>query len=131
MPLTNTIILPAGDAGLSKSRLTDLLKKNDILTVLIFGKDVSAENAVEKADVRANGTVSGIARKVAWMQDPGLLSFLKTLIADGPENTVDSIDTGIHIGIAISMDHKLMDVIPKNPDPDYIRMELAFINAGT
>lgn len=131
MQLNNTIILPAGNPISAKILLTSLFAKDDILTVVVFGNDSLAAKAVEEADVRAEGNVAGIVRKVVWMQDPGLLPFIGTLINDGPTFLVNSINIHSHIGIAISMNHNLLDVIPRNPEPDYIRMELAFINAGT
>lgn len=130
MDLRNTIILSANNSG-SSNELTALLKKNDILTIVIFGNDSLAENIVEMADIRAEAIISGITRKVVWMQAPGLLPLLKTLIADGPDFDIDSINTNSNIGIAISMDNKLMDIIARDPEPDFIRMELAYINAGT
>lgn len=130
MQLNNTIILPAGNQNSAKSLLSSLLAKDDILTVVVFGNDSLAAKVVEEADIRAEGNVAGIARKVAWMQDPGLIPFLNTLINDGPSFEVSNIDTNSQIGIALSMNNILMDVIPRNPEPDYIRMELAFINSG-
>lgn len=131
MQLNNTIILPAENPNSAKSLLSSHMAKTDILTVVIFGKDSLAEKTVEMADIRADGTVADIGRKVVWMMNTGMLPFLKSLISDGPDFKIESIDTDKHIGIALSMDKILLDVIPKDPEPDFIRMELAFINAGT
>lgn len=131
MQLNNTTILTAGNPDSAKSLLKSHFAMNDILTVVVFGNGSLANKVVEQADIRAEGTIAGISRKVVWMQDPGLLSFLGTLINDGKSFTIESIDTNKHIGISISKDKYLMDIIPGNPEPDYIRIELAFINAGT
>ncbi len=130
MPLNNTIILPAGNQNSAQSILASFLVKDDILTVVVFGNDSLAAKVVEETDIRAEGNAAGIARKVVWMQDPDLIPFLNTLINDGPSFEISNIDANSHIGIALSMNHILMDVIPRNPEPDYIRMEMAFINSG-
>jgi hypothetical protein len=130
MKLDNTIILPEGNTDLSQRLLISLIEREDVVTVIIFGKDAKAEDAVQKADVRASSSPAGIERKVAWMQDTGLIDFFKTLIKQGAGGKPGDISLQKHIGVAISMTDILMDLIPINPAPDFIRMELAFINAS-
>lgn len=131
MELNNTIILPGDNPELSKKLLVSLVQKEDVVTIIIFGRDQKAQNAVQKADTRANAVVSGIRRKVAWMQDSGMIEFLKTLIKSGSEFNPTDISPNTHIGIAISMTDILNDLIPNDPSPDFIRMELAFIKASS
>ena len=133
MKLNNTIILPGDNIELSKSLLISLIKGQDVLTIVIFGSDQKSQDAVLKADIRADAIVSGIKRKVAWMQnqDDIMLKYLISLIEDGPKFKSSNITFKDHIGISISMTDKLMFIIPKNPEPDFIRMEKAFIKAGT
>lgn len=131
MALENTTILKAGEQDAAKDKLQLILQKADVLKVFIFGNDQSASDAAEKADVRAGAVVSGIGRIVVWMQDTGQVPLFKMLIKDGPDIPADTIDVNKHIGISLSLNNLLMDLILKNPEPDYIRMELAFINAGT
>ena len=131
MELKNTITLKPDEPEKSKDQLRSLLTKTDLLKVIIFGMGKSSLNGVETADVRAGAVISGIGRKAVWMQDTNLLTFLKTVIKDGPELAVPDIDLTIHIGISLSLDNQLMDLIPEIPEPDYIRMELAYLNAGT
>ena len=131
MELNNTIILPGDNPELSKRLLTSLIQKEDVVSIIIFGRDARAEDAVQKADVRAGGTVAGIERKVAWMQDTGLMDFLKTIIRQGQGGNPNDINILKHIGIAISMTDILMDLIAISPPPDFIRMELAFMTAST
>jgi len=130
MELNNTIILPCDNDDLSKRLLTSLVQMEDVITVIIFGRDANAEDAVKKADVRGGAVVAGFERKIAWMQNTALLIFLSTLIKEGEGGRPDSINIQEHIGIAISLTDKLMDKIPLNPSPDFIRMELAFITAS-
>lgn len=130
MELNNTIILPGDNTDLSKKLLTSLIQKEDVVAVIIFGRDAKAEDAVQKADVRASAIVSGITRKVAWMQDVTLLNFLQSLLQDGSAKPSD-INIGKHIGVAISMTDSIKDLIPINPAPDFIRMEIAFMTAST
>ena len=131
MELNNTIILPGDNLELSKKLLNSLIQKEDVVTVIIFGKDAKAEAAIQKADVRASAIVSGIERKVAWMQDTGMLAYLKTLIKASADFNPNNIDLIQHIGVAVSMTDILMDIIEINPVPDFIRMELAFVIAST
>ncbi len=130
MELKSTIILSVDNRGASQE-LTELLQKYDSLVIVIFGNDSLSESAIEMADIRAEGIVSGIVRKVVWMQDLALLPSLMALITDNADLYSDRIDPNYHIGIAISMENKLMDIIERDPEPDFIRMELAYINAGT
>ena len=131
MQLNNTIILPGDNPELSAKLLRSLIEKQDVVTVVIFGRDAVAESAVQVADVRASALVAGIVRKVAWMQDTTMLGFLKTLITAGPGGDPNTVNTNDHIGIALSMTDVLMYIIPKTPAVDYIRMERAFIKAST
>jgi hypothetical protein len=131
MQLNNTIILPGDNPELSERLLRSLIEKQDVVTVIIFGRDAVSEDAVQKADLRASAVVAGVIRKVAWMQDTAMLGLLKTLITAGAGGDPNTISTDIHIGIAISMTDVLMAVIPKTPTVDYIRMERAFIKAST
>jgi len=130
MELNNTIILPGNNPELSKRLLISLIQKEDVVTVIIFGSDEKAEDAVQKADARASAVVAGIVRKVAWIQDVSLVDFLKKIINNGEGGNPDDINTDIHIGIAISMTDVIMFLIPIIPTPDYIRMERAFIKAS-
>lgn len=131
MELNNTIILPGDNDTLSKQLLTSLIQKEDVVTVIIFGSDAKAEDAVQKADFRAGQVISGISRKVAWMQNPSLLTFLKTIIAPSSAPDPSGIDLTQYIGISISMTAILKDVIPIDPVPDFMRMEIAFLQAST
>lgn len=129
MNLINTLIL-AEDNQESRDKLTGLFQRNDILVLIIFGNDPSVNDIVGKADVIASQVIAGISRKVVWMQDLAMLSFLKKLITDGTAVKIDMIDPTIHVGLSISPDHILSFLIPKNPVPDNIRINLAFLNAG-
>lgn len=131
MELNNTIILPGDNAELSQKLLMSLIQKEDVITVVIFGRDQQAEAAVQKADIRASAIVSGISRKVAWMQDVSLLGYLKTITKQSSKYKPDDINIGKHLGVAISMTDTIKDLIPLNPAPDFIRFEMAFMEAGT
>jgi hypothetical protein len=131
MLLNNTIILPGDNPGLSQKLLKALIDKQDILPVVIFGKDAAAEDAVQIADHCAGSPPAGITRKVAWMQDVTMLDYLKTLIKAGAGGQPGAINTDDHIGVAISLSDVLMSVIPKTPPVDFVTMEMAFIEAGT
>ena len=131
MELNNTIILPGDNDELSKKLLTSLIQKEDVVTVIIFGRDDKSADAIQKADLRAGATVSGISRKVAWMQNILLLDFLKTIIKPSEALNLSSIDLTKHIGISVSMTDLLKDIIPIEPAPDFMRMEIAFMQAST
>lgn len=130
MKLDHTIILPVDDFELSKSLLESLIQKEDVITLVIFGKDAKAEDAVQKADVRASASPGGISRKVAWMRDTSMLDFLKSLIKEDTGGAPDDINLSKHIGVSISMIDGLRFLIPINPAPNFIKMELAFIKAS-
>lgn len=130
MRLDNTIILPGDNIELSKRLLISLIEKEDVVTIIIFGTNEGSEKAVQKADLRASGVMSGIKRKVAWMQDVELISFLNTLIKSGSGGNPTDIDTQHHIGVSISMTDVLKDIISINPEPDFIRIEQSFIKAS-
>jgi hypothetical protein len=130
MILNNTIILPGDNPELSKKLLSSLIQKSDVLAIIIFGKDDASEAAVKKADVRAGAIVAGISRKVVWMQDTSIITYLKTIITAGEGGDPESINPNTHIGISISMTDILTWKIQRTPVPDYIKMEQAFIKAG-
>lgn len=130
MVLNKTIILPGDNFELSKRLMTSILIEEDVVAIVIFGKDAKAEDAVKKADLRAAKTVAGIERKVMWMQDAAQLSFLKTLINDSDTLSVENIDLKKHIGIAISLTDILRDLLPIKPAPDFLKMEASFIKAS-
>lgn len=129
MNLINTIIL-AEDNQESRDKLTSLHQTDDFLVVVIFRKGPLVEKAVQAADIVAREIIAGISRKVVWMKDIAMLPFLMTLIADGPQFSTRQINADSHIGISLSMDHVLMDIIDRNPEANALRMEIAFINAG-
>ncbi len=131
MLLNNTVILPGDNAELSQKLLKALIEKQDLVTVIIFGRDAASEDAVQKADHCADSPPAGITRKVAWMQDAGMLDFLKTLIQAGNGGSPNDINPDEHIGVAISMTDVLMYIIPKVPPVDFVIMEFAFIEAST
>ncbi|MEO5571939.1 MAG: hypothetical protein ABIT08_16275 [Bacteroidia bacterium] len=130
MKLDNTIILPGDNPDLSKQLLTSLIQKEDVVSIIIFGRDLKAEDAVQKADVRASASPGGIARKVAWMQDLGMLGFLKTLIKADFGGSPGDIDLSEHIGISISMTDGLRSLILMHPAPNVLTMESAFNKAS-
>jgi hypothetical protein len=131
MELNNTIILPGDNPVLAKSLLDSLIEKEDVVIVIIFGNNQNAIEAVKKADVRAKAIVSGISRKVAWMLDPSLISYLKTKLSPNSVLDPNNIDVSKHIGVAVSMTDVLKDLIDIIPNPDFIRMEMAFLKAST
>ena len=129
MPLNNTLTLP-DNTGPSQNLLTALLNTGNILTVVIFGNDVNAQNAVQIADYRAGFPIAGVSRKVVWMQDTTMLGFLKTMLGAGGQYSPNNIDLSVYIGVSISMSNLLMCLIPINPAPDYLTLENAFVQAG-
>jgi len=128
MALDNTTILPVGDSTASRNLLTGLLNEN-VLLVVIFGNDANAQKAQTIADFKAKTVTAGISRKVAWMQDKSMLSLLMGLLKPGDIPSSD-IDLSQHIGISVSLADVLMYLIPTNPAPTEITMELAFVAAG-
>jgi hypothetical protein len=132
MMLDKTIILPADNSELSKKLLTSTLQNEQVIAIIIFGKDARAEDAANNANQRARKPVSGIERKVIWMQDPSnLMDFLKTLIKNGQGMNMNDIDLNKHIGIAVSISEILKDLIPSTPAPDSLKMETVFMKAST
>jgi hypothetical protein len=127
MTLINTTILPVGDTTTSQNLLTGLLNEN-VLLVVIFGNDTNAQKAVGIADINAKSVTAGISRKVAWMQDKSMLNLLTGALKPGSIPT-SNIDLSKHIGVSVSMADILMFLMPINPPPTDITMELAFIEA--
>jgi hypothetical protein len=130
MKLDHTIILPPDNPALATELFTSLIEEQDVLTLIILGDDDVSKNAVQCADVRANASPGGFERKVAWMLDRDMFDTLKGLINDGAIKVAD-IDKTKTIGIAISLTDQAMDVIKTTDTIDFIRMEKAFLKAGT
>lgn len=130
MILKKTVILPGDNLELSKRLITATLVEEDVVVVVIFGKDSNAEEAVKKADLRATKIVSGIERKVMWMTDVSQLGFLKSLLKDSDNYAVSSVDPQKHIGIAVTMTDVIRDILPITPAPDFIKLESSFIKAS-
>ena len=130
MNLNHTTILPSDNFPLAKELFTSLMQEQDVLTVIVFGDDELSKNAVQCADVRAQASPGGFERKVAWMLDRGMFNKLKNLISDGAIKVSD-IEITKTIGIATSLTDQIMDVIKTADTIDFIRMEKAFLRAGT
>jgi hypothetical protein len=131
MALSNTTIIPPGNSGQAQSLLTDLLNEADAIKVVIFGNGNDAQNAVQLADTEANSVTSGISRKVAWLQDTGMLDLLKSIVKSGSVVSISEIDLSQHIGISVSVHDTLKCLIQANPAPDSLDMGDAFVEAGT
>jgi len=130
MQLDRTTILPSDNPLLAKELFTSLMQEQDVLTIIILGNDAISRNAVQCADVRAQSSPGGFERKVAWMLSKDMFDDLKGLISDGTV-IVNNIDTTQTCGIAVSLTDQAMDVIKITDTIDFIRMEKAFLKAGS
>ena len=129
MDLQYTYIIDGNNQS-TKDKLINLLKKQDILSIVIFGVGSIAESSVIAADTVANEVISGFSRRVFWIKDPALIPFLKTLIKNSATYSIEDINTSSAIGISLSNDHEIKDIIPISEASDSLRMEIAFNNAG-
>ena len=129
MQLDNTTILPADDPAASEQLFKSLMDAHDVVCVIVFGNDGTAEQAIQSANVRAAVAPAGFARKAVWMQDASQWSNLKKYVKSGAIN-VDSVDPTKLIALGTSLSDKAESSVPTSKTPDFIVMELAFVQAS-
>ncbi len=132
MELKNTVIISNQDLKSAKKLLKNLLQEKETLLMIVLGNDEQANTAITAADVRAGAVIQGFKRKVAWIQDKNLFETLYDSKSIPPGNsgfTIDQLDNVI--ALSISLDKIIKDVIKTGDTIDPLRIEQAFLAAGT
>ena len=129
MQLNNTTILPSDTPAAAEQLFKSLMQEQDVICVIVFGNDSKAQQAIKSADVRAAVAPAGFKRKAVWMTDTSLWSNLKKYVKNGAIK-VDDVDPSKLIALGISLTDKAESSVDTTKTPDFIVMELAFIQAG-
>ncbi|GAB5527272.1 MAG: hypothetical protein Roseis2KO_51440 [Roseivirga sp.] len=129
MSLNNTITLSTTDPAQAEQTFKSLMEEKDVITVIVFGNTAVSQQAIKSADVRAGSAPAGFKRKAVWMQDTSLWNSVKQYVKDG-SIAVSSVDPANLIAIGVSLKDKIDAQVPTSKTPDFIVMELAFVQAS-
>ncbi|MCE7993555.1 MAG: hypothetical protein HEP71_16325 [Roseivirga sp.] len=129
MTLNNTITLSSTDASQAEQDFKSLIAEKDVITVIVFGNTAVSQQAIQSADVRAGSAPAGFKRKAVWMQDTSQWDTLKKYLKNGTI-AVSSVNPGNLIAIGVSLSDKIDAEVPTSKTPDFIVMELAFVQAS-
>ena len=129
MQLDNTTVLPADDPDQAEQLFKSLMSKSNVVYLIIFGNTSVSEQAIQSANVRAGVAPAGFTRHAVWMQDSSQWSTLKQYVKSGAIS-VDSVDPSKIIALGTSLKNKAQSSIPTSKTPDFITMELAFVQAS-
>lgn len=129
MTLNNTITLSSTDTAQAEQDFKSLMQEKDVISVIVFGNTAVSQQAIQSADMRASAAPAGFKRKAVWMQDTSLWTSLKQYVKDGSVS-VSSVDPSNLIAIGISLEDKIESEVPTTKTPDFIIMELAFVQAS-
>lgn len=129
MTLNNTITLSTTDPAQAEQDFKSLIEEKDVITVIVFGNTAVSQQAIQSADVRAGSAPAGFKRKAVWMQDTSQWSSLKKYLKNG-SIAVSSVNPGNLIAIGVSLSDKIDAEVPTSKTPDFIVMELAFVQAS-
>ena len=130
MQLDNTTVLPADSPDEAEELFKALFNKPDHIYLVIFGNDKVSEEAVQCANVRAGVAPAGFVRRAVWMQDSGQWTSLKKYVKNGGAIALDSVDPAKLIALGISLQDKAECCVDTSKTPDFITMELAFVQAS-
>lgn len=129
MQLNNTTILPADSPATAEKLFKSLIQEQDVICLIVFGNDSVAEQAIQSADVRAAVAPAGFKRRAVWMTDSSLWTNLKGYVKDGSIKVAD-VNPDNLIALGISLTDKAASSVDKSKTPDFIVMELAFVQAS-
>jgi hypothetical protein len=129
MTLDRTIIIPGDNVALARKLFDAIVYKEDVLVVVVLGEGSKAMQAVQSADKRAKVVVAGFERKVAWIRNRDILkkeiAALKPGAADLSKEDMSKV-----LAFSISLDNTVMHIVHTNDEPNFLRMERAFLEAG-
>lgn len=130
MQLNNTLTLSAANASQAAQLFKSVIDEKDIISVIVFGNNTTSQQAIQSADVRAASAPAGFKRKAIWMQEISLWNTVKGDLKDGAIK-VSSVDPANLIAIGVSLNDKIESSVDTSKTPDFIVMELAFVQAST
>jgi len=129
MQLNHTITLSSTDAAQAEQLFKSLMEQADTIKIIVFGNTAVSQQAIQSADLRAGSAPAGFTRKAAWMQDPTQWDSLKQYVKNGSIK-VNSVSTSNLTAIGVSMSNKIESEVSTSKTPDFLIMELAFVQAS-
>lgn len=130
MTLDRTIIIPGDNVALARKLFNSVVYKEDVLVVVVLGDGAKALQAVQSADKRAKVVVAGFERKVVWIRSRDTLKKEIAALKAGAAD-LSKEEMGKVLAFSISLNNTVMDVVHTNEEPNFLRMEQAFLKAGT
>jgi hypothetical protein len=130
MQLNNTLTLSAANASQAAQLFKSVIDEKDVISVIVFGNNATSQQAIQSADLRAGSAPAGFKRKAIWMQDTSLWNTVKGDLKDGAIK-VSNVDPANLIAIGVSLKDKIESSVDTSKTPDFIVMELAFVQAST
>ena len=126
MDLKLTTILPAGDDKQASLILNNLINEQDLVLFIQSGSGKWSEDLVQKADQVA--ITRKEIRRVVWIKNPdGVKPIITSLIDNsGVDNALIAEPD---FAITLSMAGKICDVIRNAEQPDFVRINDAFLKA--
>ena len=129
MDLNNTTVLPSDKPDEAEQLFKSLMAEQDVVCLIVFGNDATAEQAIQSANLRAAVAPAGFKRRAVWMADTNQWSNLKRYVKNGAIK-VDEVDPDNLIALGVSLKDKAESLVDRSKTPDFIVMELAFVQAS-
>lgn len=129
MTLERTVIIPAENQELAQRLFKTIIYDEDVLVVVVLGNDPISEQAVKCADKRAKVVVQGFERKVAWIQDRDTLANKIRQLKPGQADISKEDLAGV-VAFSVSLGNTVMDIVRVNEEINFLRMDIAFLEAG-
>lgn len=130
MELNKTIIIPTDNQQLAQQLFNSVVYEEDTLVLVVLGEDEKAIKAVKGADRMSQLVIQGYKRKVIWIRDRAVLSDEIEALKPGDED-ISQADLENVVGFSISLAETVMDIIGTDDDINILRMEMAFLKAGS
>ena len=129
MDLNNTTVLPSDKPDEAEQLFKSLMAEQDVVCLIVFGNDATAEQAIQSANLRAAVAPAGFKRRAVWMADTNQWSNLKRYVKNGAIK-VDEVDPDNLIALGVSLKDTAESLVDRSKTPDFIVMELAFVQAS-
>ena len=121
MMLQKTTIIPTDDKELALKLMRQLVFEEAHILLVVLGADEATERAVARADKLTGAP--GEPRWVAWVRNTELVRELLDELKV-PASKRAALKNAI--ACSMSLNDKICDVVPRNPEPDMFRLRQAF-----
>jgi hypothetical protein len=125
MELKITTIIPTDDEEIAGKLLNNLIYNQAVVLGIIVGNDSWSINIIQKTDKVAWSRNQ--VRRAVWIRNPEIVRTILQALFSKSGKTMPADQSYL---ITTSMDDRIFDLITSSePDPDYVRIDKAFLLA--